>query len=123
MSHQIKALVRERDGYCCTRCGLTDEQSRQRYGRTLDVHRVVPGSPYTVAGAVTLCQGCHLSLHRVLRPICPGRRRLNLTIKASLRRALKVQAVLEGQTLSDYCIAKLTAGLAEEIRELQAPTP
>jgi hypothetical protein len=38
---------------------MTNEQSFARYGRTLDVHRLVPGSKYTLAGSVTLCRLCH----------------------------------------------------------------
>jgi hypothetical protein len=43
----------------CTECGLTDRQHRMRFGRTLDVHRVTPGVPYTVDGCITLCRPCH----------------------------------------------------------------
>lgn len=56
---QIKAAVRERDGHRCTQCGLDHPSHVALYGRTLDVHRVVPGSVYTVEGCVTLCRACH----------------------------------------------------------------
>jgi hypothetical protein len=56
----IKADVRRRDGHCCTQCGMTNAEHRLRYrGRSLDVHRVIPGSLYTVEGCVTLCRRCH----------------------------------------------------------------
>jgi hypothetical protein len=55
----IKTAVRERDGHRCTGCGMTAEEHRARYGRTLDVHRTVPGSIYTLDGSVTLCRACH----------------------------------------------------------------
>lgn len=56
---QIKEAVRKRDGYRCTECGMTREQHQKRYGCTLEVHRIVPGSAYTMEGAVTLCCSCH----------------------------------------------------------------
>lgn len=55
----VKRAVRERDGFCCTSCGVTNDESRDRFGRGLDVHRRVPGSLYTVDGCVTLCTSCH----------------------------------------------------------------
>lgn len=56
---KIKAAVRARDGYRCTKCNMTAEEHRKRYGRTLDVHRIIPGSVYTVDGCVTRCKLCH----------------------------------------------------------------
>jgi hypothetical protein len=58
---EIKRRVRERDGFRCTSCAMTDAEHVRRYGRSLDVHRVVPGSIYsTEPGAcLTLCKPCH----------------------------------------------------------------
>lgn len=56
---EIKALVRFRDGNRCTECGLTNEEHLERYGRLLEVHRLTPGSPYSVKECVTLCKPCH----------------------------------------------------------------
>jgi len=55
----VKATVRERDGQRCTKCGMTHEKHLERYGRSLEVHRLTPGSAYTVEGCVTLCIPCH----------------------------------------------------------------
>lgn len=55
----IKATVRKRDGHVCTKCGLTNDEHRLKYGRVLDVHRISPGSAYSVDGCLTLCQDCH----------------------------------------------------------------
>jgi hypothetical protein len=56
---QVKRAVRKRDGYCCTKCGMTNAEHLKRYGSQLEVHRLEPGSAYTVDGCVTLCKGCH----------------------------------------------------------------
>jgi hypothetical protein len=55
----VKRAVRERDGYRCTKCGMTDDQHREAHGVGLHVHRAVPGSLYHLDGCVTLCRGCH----------------------------------------------------------------
>lgn len=55
----VKAVVRERDGHRCTQCKMTAEEHRRRYHKTLDVHRLTPGSPYTVEGCITICRSCH----------------------------------------------------------------
>lgn len=56
---RIKEQVRERDGYACTKCGLTQADHVARTGRRLDVHRTTPGSLYSLAGCVTICRKCH----------------------------------------------------------------
>lgn len=56
---EVKALVRYRDGYRCVDCGMTAREHIAKYGRTLDVHRIVPGGRYTVKGCVSLCRECH----------------------------------------------------------------
>jgi len=58
---QIKAAVRERDGYKCTECGMTNFEHVLLVGRSLEVHRLAPGSVYSIEGCVTLCQPCHSS--------------------------------------------------------------
>ncbi len=55
----IKVAVRERDGMKCTACGMTNEEHLATSGDSLHVHRVRPGSLYSVAGCVTLCRHCH----------------------------------------------------------------
>lgn len=56
---RIKQTVRERDGLRCTQCGMTTAEHFGVYGRALDVHRVVPGSLYSLEGCVTICRRCH----------------------------------------------------------------
>lgn len=54
-----KAAVRDRDGYACVECGMTNEEHVATFGSILQVHRLVPGSHYTLDGCVTLCIPCH----------------------------------------------------------------
>lgn len=56
---RIKEAVRERDGYRCTGCGLTQSDHIARTGRRLEVHRLTPGGYYSIEGCVTLCKSCH----------------------------------------------------------------
>jgi hypothetical protein len=56
---EVKALARHRDGYRCTSCGMSAVEHVRRYGKNLDVHRIVPGSKYSLSGCVTLCRKCH----------------------------------------------------------------
>jgi 5-methylcytosine-specific restriction endonuclease McrA len=57
--YAVKLAVRERDGNCCTECGMTKAEHIERYRRNLEVHRLTPGSVYTVDGCVLLCKECH----------------------------------------------------------------
>jgi hypothetical protein len=61
---EIKSLVRERDRLCCTICGMTADEHLAHFGHTLHVHRLVPGSLYTVEGGITLCKPCHGTMPR-----------------------------------------------------------
>ncbi len=54
----IKRAVKARDGYRCCKCGAGEAKTKRNKGG-LEVHRLVPGSKYTVGGCVTLCRPCH----------------------------------------------------------------
>jgi 5-methylcytosine-specific restriction endonuclease McrA len=56
---EIKRAVRERDGNCCTQCGVDNADHLELHGKSLHVHRLIPGSEYSVEGCVTLCIDCH----------------------------------------------------------------
>lgn len=58
-----KKLVREKYGNRCGRCSRTDEENIRLTGRNLHVHRLVPGSRYTVNGCILLCADCHDAAH------------------------------------------------------------
>jgi hypothetical protein len=55
----VKERVRQRDGYACAECGMTNAAHLERWGKSLEVHRIQPGSEYTDEGCVTLCKTCH----------------------------------------------------------------
>jgi hypothetical protein len=57
--YETRLAVRDRDGQRCTQCGMTADQHREEFGRTLDVHRIDPGQGYSLENCVTLCRPCH----------------------------------------------------------------
>jgi DNA-binding XRE family transcriptional regulator len=62
---ETKERVRARDGERCVVCSLDAGTHKKRYGKTLEVHRIVPGSEYSMQPGVcvTLCVVCHDALH------------------------------------------------------------
>jgi hypothetical protein len=68
---EVKALVRYRDGYRCTDCGMTAREHVRLFGTTLEVHRIVPGSRYTLKGCVALCRLCHSKKPKSITGIRP----------------------------------------------------
>lgn len=63
--HRQRNRARARDGYCCQRCGVSEDE----YGQQLDVHHVIPFrlfSDYRVANEMTnllsVCSPCHVIL-------------------------------------------------------------
>jgi hypothetical protein len=72
---------------------MTNEEHLARYGRVLDVHRITPGSPYTVDGCLTLCRCCHAQCPK-RRPgepdhTRPGRANLNVFIRPGTGQAIR----------------------------------
>jgi hypothetical protein len=55
----IKEGIRERDGYKCRDCGMTQDEHKEQVGTALEVHRLLPGVGYDPFWCVTLCRGCH----------------------------------------------------------------
>jgi hypothetical protein len=119
---ETKALVRHRDGYRCTDCGMTASEHFLRTGRNLDVHRLVPGSPYTIAGCVTLCRRCHR-----LKPKLPrltgseSRGFVGLTLNAELVRLFRSLAAKNRRTLT----AELSIAMEQHLKEngIVPPSP
>jgi 5-methylcytosine-specific restriction endonuclease McrA len=55
----IRDAIRERDGFRCTQCGLSQEEHIVRHGRKLDIHRKTPGTYAIEDRCVSLCIPCH----------------------------------------------------------------
>jgi hypothetical protein len=97
----IKAAVRQRDGGQCVDCGARVSPRKDGRATKLDVHRLVPGSPYAFAGCVTVCRSCHKLRHLVIRRpgVAPRHGRQGVAIHiwirpetaAALRRCLEAQ--------------------------------
>lgn len=67
---EVKRFVRKRDGYQCTKCGITE----QELGRRLDVHHKTPYKNFEndhlanhPDNLVSLCKSCHMSEDRKQR--------------------------------------------------------
>lgn len=63
----ISGKVKTRDGYKCTKCDMTEEESYNIYGSALCVHHVIPYHicrKHEISNLVTLCTDCHLRIHR-----------------------------------------------------------
>jgi len=59
----IKAAVRERHGFKCADCEMSQERHLKKFKKALDVHRIDPQAEYTLEGCVALCQKCHWKRH------------------------------------------------------------
>ena len=124
----IKAAVRDRDGYRCTKCGMTAAEHRERYrGRTLDVHRLSPGSEYTVEGCVTLCRKCH-GPEPKQKSGTTGRVSFDADDEV-VRRAIYIAAAMTGKSHNDVlndivrqCLGEYMA-LAKRAIERDEPAP
>ena len=56
---EVKDAVHHRDGARCQDCGITRNEHYRRFRRALEIHRLIPGSEYSLKGCVTLCKRCH----------------------------------------------------------------
>ncbi len=63
---QKRRAVRERDGWQCQACGMTQEKHQDRHGAKLEVHHIRPAKEFSdpekrnnPGNLVTLCSGCH----------------------------------------------------------------
>jgi 5-methylcytosine-specific restriction endonuclease McrA len=58
--------AKERDGFECRACGMSNQKHNEKYGRDLDVHHVVPirefddpKDAHSLGNLVTSCRECH----------------------------------------------------------------
>src|SRR5262249_32038737 len=64
----LKEQVRQRDGYCCTLCGMTNKEHRKRVGKGLGVSRTLPDGDWTLENCATVCTWCRPHSPRYLTP-------------------------------------------------------
>lgn len=119
---EIKTLVRHRDGMKCTQCGMTNDEHFLQYGCRLEVHRLSPGSPYTVDGCVTLCKPCHGPQPRSARyrpgVVAPSRRNdLAVKVNTQVVRACRIVAAFRCQTLSEYLSEILAPIISQDLEQ------
>jgi hypothetical protein len=98
----VKDAVRERDGFCCSQCGKTREQQFAEQGHDLEVHRVVPGSLYTLEGCVTLCHDCHVPQPRAPRGTNPPNPNPAVRIRIRLAEIAELRAERLAQDFTQY---------------------
>lgn len=104
---EIKAVVRFRDGYRCRECGMTAKDHYRRFHRSLEVHRLIPGSRYSVRGCVTLCIPCHKTK--------PKSERNPAVIQTAVRLRERLAAQLE--LLADRDESNITELVNRAVRE------
>lgn len=119
---EIKAAVRERDGMRCTKCGMTNQEHIAKYRDSLDVHRLDPGTKYTVDGCVTVCKPCHGPL--------PGRKagagetpcavRLDLPVEHHC--ALRTLAAMSRRSMASF-VRDVIVELCKGSVKIQLPPP
>lgn len=66
---RLAEKARERDGYECSKCGISNEECWEEYNQSLSVHHKVKPEEYTgddphdMSNLETLCASCHQSEH------------------------------------------------------------
>jgi hypothetical protein len=111
---KVKTAVRARDGKC-VKCGITTEQHREEFGYNMDVHRVVPGSFYTIEGCVTLCRKCHGPEPRTPRGVVPEYRQACI-VRLKPRMAEALDAYIASRDVKPHRSQILAAALEEFLR-------
>lgn len=61
----LKEEVKKFAGYRCENCGITDYESRARYGKGLHIHHLDEDkSNNCLDNLVALCSKCHTGIHK-----------------------------------------------------------
>lgn len=76
-TESLRETVRERDGFECQYCGLTQQEHLEQYGTRLHVHHIIPRKQFDnprlshrKENLVSLCHPCHKTWEKIpgLRP-------------------------------------------------------
>lgn len=110
---KLKASVRERDGRACTKCGLPNDEHQKRNGRSLDVHRKNPGSPYTPEGCVTLCRKCHGQEPRRAKGVVDAERPNTVFLQLDDETAWRLEELIKRHRIRPKRAAVVAAALLE----------
>jgi hypothetical protein len=69
------SAIRERDGYECVVCGMSQSDHRDEFGSLLPVHHIVPyrnfdddSRAHADGNLITLCRVCHADLEQMTAP-------------------------------------------------------
>jgi hypothetical protein len=121
---QVKAAVRKRDGYRCTQCGATNDEHFAEYRRQLEVHRLTPGSAYTVEDSITVCRPCHHKLTRSARrrrgqaDLAAPDRGCPVVLDKKLHAKLKLLAAFSHTSAKDYLDGIIRQAITTAYQEL-----
>lgn len=63
-NEELRERIKERDGYMCTQCGLSESESQVKYGQELSVHHKDEDKENNDPdNLTTVCKGCHQRTH------------------------------------------------------------
>lgn len=117
----IKTAVRNRDGFKCSKCGISNGEHVSKTGRQLEVHRLTPGSAYSIEGCKTLCRWCHGPEPRLPKGMGPklpnGRIRMICGCTTQFTKAIAIRAARTGASKSDVIMEALQEFLPDELEE------
>jgi hypothetical protein len=89
---------------------MTNQEHKTLTGRSLEVHRLVPGSVYAKDTCVTLCRACHGPQPRSPRGSYPDGT-ATVSISPELHRVLRTVAAWRGVSVADY-LSEITGPVA-----------
>lgn len=98
----LKAAIRNRDGHCCVRCGMTEEDHRREHGHDLEVHRKIPGAVYSFEICETLCHDCHIKEPKLPRGSLPKNPNRAVNIRMAIAESADVEADRLAQDFTQF---------------------
>ncbi len=91
------------------------EQHLEKYEKALHVHRLVPGSSYTLEGSTTLCYQCHGP-----QPRAHSSGRLIVNIPSEHHAAVRLAVIMRRTTMNELLSELIATTFAKEIADIQA---